>query len=196
MNRLVIYGASGHGRVIADIAKMSGYTDIVFYDDDPGKTSLGDYEVLHELDDSDFDLIIGVGDNATRQMLAEKMNRKLVTLIHPDTSIGENVQIGEGCVVMARAVINPGTIIGKGVIINTCASVDHDNRIGDFVHVSVNAHTAGTVTIGDRSFIGMSASIINNLTIGEDVFIGAGAVVVNDVNESGTYVGSPARRIR
>lgn len=196
MNRLVIYGASGHGRVIADIARRRGYTDIIFYDDDPKKNAIDGYEVIHKLDDSQYDLIIGIGDNATREKISNKTDRRLVTLIHPDASIGENVQIGEGSVVMARAVINSGTRIGKGAIINTCASIDHDNRIADYVHVSVNAHTAGTVSIGERTFLGMSSSVINNIDICEDVLVGAGAVVTDDIKESGTYIGCPARKIR
>ncbi len=193
MNKLIIYGASGHGKVIADIAKRNGYRDIVFFDDDPDKKELDGYQVMHEFPDDDYDLIVGIGDNRTRQMISERTNKELVTLIHPDSSIGENVSIGQGTVVMAGAVINSGTVIGRGVIINTCASVDHDNRIGDYCHISVNAHAAGTVHIGKRCFIGMGSNIINNITICDDVLLGAGAVVIDDIMEEGTYVGVPAR---
>ena len=193
MNKLIIYGASGHGKVIADIAKLNGYRDIAFFDDDPLKNELDGYMVMHDFPDDDYDLIIGIGDNRTRQLISERTDKELVTLIHPDSSIGENVSIGKGSVVMARAVINSGTIIGKGVIINTCASVDHDNRIGDYCHISVNAHTAGTVHIGERCFIGMGSNIINNISICDDVLVGAGAAVVDDIIEKGTYIGVPAR---
>ena len=195
MNRLIIYGASGHGKVTADIAKRNGYDDIIFYDDDLNKNELDNYPVIHAFPEEEYDLIIGIGDNRTRQLISERCNKKLITLIHPSVVIGENVTIAEGAVIMAGTVINPGSFIGKGVIVNTYASVDHDNHIADFCHISVDAHTAGGVSIGQRSFVGMGAHIINNINIGEDVMIGAGAVVVNDIMEAGTYVGVPAKRI-
>ena len=193
--KLVIYGASGHGKVAADIARHNGYEEIVFYDDDIQKTELGQYQVIHDFHGyENHDLFIAIGDNATREKIALKMNRDLVTLIHPSAVIGEDVKIGKGVVVMAKAVINSGTVLGDGVIVNTCASIDHDNRIGSYAHVSVNAHTAGTVTIGKRSFIGMSASIINNISICDDVLVAAGALVIEDIGEAGTYIGIPAKK--
>ena len=195
MNKLVIYGASGHGKVIADMARLNGYEDIVFYDDDPSKNKIDEYDVIHEFPDEEYDLIIGVGVNKTREMISKKMSRELITLIHPDATIGENVSIGKGVVVMARAVINPGTVIGDGVIVNTYASLDHDNYIKDYCHISVNVHTAGNVSIGERSFIGIGANVVNNVTICDDVTVGAGACVVKDINEEGTYVGVPARKL-
>ena len=194
--KLIIYGASGHGKVAADIARLNGYEQIVFYDDDPEKQEIGSYQVIHDFTGyEDYDLFIAIGDNATRETISLKMNRERINLIHPSAVIGEEVKLGQGIVVMARAVINPGTIIGDGVIINTYASIDHDNVIGAYAHVSVNAHTAGTVTIGERSFIGMSSSIINNVSICADAIIGAGALVVDDIGEAGTYIGVPARKI-
>ena len=196
MNRLLIYGASGHGKVIADIAKKGGYSDILFYDDDREKEQIGEYKILHDFPEGDFDAIIAVGDNKTRQILSEKLEDRLVTLIHPSAVVADDVTIGKGTVIMAQAVINPGTKIGKGVIINTCSSVDHDNVIEDFVHISVDAHTAGTVMIKNRTFIGIGASVTNNISISEDVIIGAGAAVVKDINEKGVYAGVPAKRIK
>ena len=193
--KLLIYGASGHGKVAADIARHNGYEEILFYDDDIQKNDLGQYKVIHDFHGcEDHDLFIAIGDNATREKISLRMQRQLVTLIHPTAVIGEDVQIGQGVVVMAKAIINPGTILGDGVIVNTCASIDHDNRIGNYAHISVNAHTAGTVTIGERTFIGMSASVINNISICDDALIGAGALVVEDIREAGTYIGVPAKK--
>ena len=193
--KLVIYGASGHGKVAADIARRNGYEEIVFYDDDAQKTELGQYRVIHDFKGyEDHDLFIAIGDNTTREKISLRMNKEIVTLIHPDAVIGEDVKIGKGVVIMAKAVVNSGTVLGDGVIVNTCASLDHDNRIGDFAHISVNVHTAGTVTVGRRSFIGMSASIINNISICDDALVAAGALVVEDIREAGTYIGIPARK--
>ena len=201
--RLVIIGASGHGRVIADIAKKNGYLDIVFFDDNPELKICGNYPVLGTSKDVnrflDEDFIVAIGKSITREIIQNKlesMGVNIVTLIHPSAVIGENVEIGKGTVVMAGAVINPSSKIGKGCIINTCSSVDHDCEIGDFSHVSVGAHMAGTVKIGTRTWIGAGATVSNNIEIVDDCTIGAGAVVIKTILEAGTFVGVPARKIK
>ncbi len=197
MNKLIILGASGHGKVIADIAANVGYTDIVFLDDDitikecsgfpvVGKTSLAKSMA--------GDKIIAIGNASVRESIHRDI--KLITLIHPNAVIGRNVEIGEGSVVMAGAVINPDTKIGKGCIINTASSVDHDCIINDYVHVAVGAHICGTVCIGEKVWIGAGAIIINNIEICDKCKIGAGTVVIDNIDKNGVYAGVPARLIR
>lgn len=197
MNKLIILGASGHGKVIADIAVNVGYTDIVFLDDDitikecsgfpvVGKTSLAKSMA--------GDKIIAIGNASVRESIHRDI--KLITLIHPNAVIGRNVEIGEGSVVMAGAVINPDTKIGKGCIINTASSVDHDCIINDYVHVAVGAHICGTVCIGEKVWIGAGAIIINNIEICDKCKIGAGTVVIDNIDKNGVYAGVPARLIR
>lgn len=204
MNRLLIIGASGHGKVLADIALKNGYRDIYFIDDDTSITSLGEYavigtfETVFSFDINEYDVIVGIGNASVRRRMQKRLeesNYKVVSLIHPTAVIAHDVKIGSGTAVMAGAIINPGSIIGKGCIINTSASVDHDNIIGDFVHISVAAHTAGTVTVGNNTWVGIGAAVINNINVTSDVMIGAGAVVVKDIIESGTYIGVPAVKI-
>lgn len=201
MNKLVIIGASGHGKVIADIAEKAGYTDIVFLDDDPAAVSCGKYKVVGGCEKAssykNADFIVAIGNAAIRrniQSMLGDMGLNAVSLIHPAAVIADNVTIGAGSAVMAGAVINPYAKIGAGCIINTCASVDHDCRIGDFVHISVGAHVAGTVNIGDNTWIGAGATVINNIGICENCMIGAGAVVVSDIVAPGKYIGVPARK--
>lgn len=202
MNNLVIVGASGHGKVVADIAERNGYTDIVFLDDNQQVTSCGIYKVVGECKDAlnykDADFIVAIGNAKVRRKIQSEfteMGLHIVSLIHPAAVIAQNVKIGIGTVVMAGAVVNPYTEIGQGCIINTCASVDHDCRIGDFAHISIGAHVAGTVTIKENTWIGAGATISNNIEIVADCTIGAGAVVVHDIQETGTYIGIPARKI-
>lgn len=199
MKKLLIYGAGGNGEVCADIAKRNGYDNILFFDDNESINKLGKYNVIHNMSDineNEYDYFNAIGDNRTRELVSNKLNKKLVTLIHPTAVIGENVNIGEGCVIMANTVINPGCKIGKGVIINTCASVDHDNTIGNYTHISVNSHLAGNVHIGERTFVGINSTVINNVNVGSDIIIGASSTVVNDINEIGTYIGTPAKLIK
>ena len=204
MKSIAIMGASGHCKVIAEIALEEGYDNIVFVDLNPTIDMLGEYPVADEDTDLDnfinekYDFIVGIGDAKIRRKVQEKLISKganVVTLVHPSAVIAYDAKIGVGTVVMAGAVVNPGTTIGDGVIINTCASVDHDNMIGDYAHISVGAHTAGTVAIGDNTWLGIGAVVSNNLSICSNCVIGAGAVVVKNIIKEGTYVGVPAKKI-
>ena len=199
MKKLAIIGASGHGKVIADIARRNGYSEIVFLDDVESIHECGGYTVIGKSSEAgtiDADVIVGIGNSDIRKRIQESIpHEKMVTLIHPDAVIAEDVEIGAGTVVMAGAVINPGVGIGKGCIINTCSSVDHDCEVGDYVHISVGSHLCGTVSVGSGTWIGAGATVSNNISICPDCMIGAGAVVVNDIQESGTYVGVPAKRV-
>lgn len=199
MKKLAIVGASGHGKVVADIAVKNGYTEIVFLDDNENAFKCGHYSVLgksSDVMDFDADIIIGIGNAGVRKRIQESIpDEKLITLIHPDAVVAEDVVIGAGTVVMAGTVINPGARIGKGCIINTCSSVDHDCKVDDYVHIAVGSHLCGSVTLGNGTWIGAGATVNNNVSICQDCIIGAGAVVINDIKETGTYVGVPAKRV-
>ena len=196
---LTIIGASGQGKVVADIAEKNGYDEIEFLDDDLTITHCGKWPVTGravKAADIHHDLFVAIGDAAIREKLMCCFHdRHFPVLVHPSAVVAENVVIGEGTVVMAGAVINPGAWLGRGCIINTCASVDHDCRLGDYSHVAVGAHLSGTVNLGKRSWIAVGASVVNNVTICDDVTVGAGAVVLHDIDEPGTYIGVPARRL-
>lgn len=199
MKQLIIIGASGHGKVVADCAVKNGYRNIVFLDDNESTTHCGRYKVVgrsKEVGQMSGDVIVAIGNADFRQKIqASIVENRLVTLIHPEAVIGDDVEIGIGSIVMAGVVINPGSRIGKGVIVNTSSSIDHDCVIGDFVHVAIGAHLAGNIAIGNNSWIGAGAIVNNNLCIGSNCVIGAGAVVVKDIEKAGTYVGVPAKRL-
>lgn len=202
MNRLVILGANGHGKVVADIASKCGYKEIVFLDDNERIKYCMEYPVIGKCSDIGLyledDFVIAIGNPQTREKMQKQIINscgKIVSLIHPSAVIASGVQIGKGTVVMAGAVINPDSKIGDGCIINTGATVDHDNVIEDFVHVSVGSHLAGTVRIGKSTWTGVGAVVSNNISICEKCVIGAGAVVVRDIVEEGTYVGVPAKKV-
>lgn len=190
MNRLVIVGAGGHGKVIADIALKNGYTDIKFVDDNVTGICLefpiiGTTSNLETMDDGNTDFVVAVGDNAVRRKIVESHDMHWIDLIHPSAQIGYGVTIDEGTVMMAGAVINSGAKIGRHCIINSCSVIEHDNRIGDFVHISPNATLGGTVRVGENSHIGIGATVRNNVTIGRNTVIGAGAVVVKNISGGG-----------
>ena len=201
---LVIIGASGQGKVAADIAKLIGrYHNILFLDDASTEVCMG-IPVLGKSDMADdfleeADFFVAIGNPVIRRKFLEELEAKganIVSLIHPHAIIGTNVQIGLGTAIMAGAVLNPECRIGKGCIINTCASVDHDCVLGDYVHVSVGAHLAGMVVVGQETWIGAGATVSNNITIYEGCIIGAGAVVIKDLSANCTAVGVPAKPIK
>ena len=191
MKNVVIIGASGHGKVVADIVAASGDKLIGFLDDDLTKNPLGYISDYSKYMDCYF--VIAIGDAATREKIS-KLPLKWHTAIHPSAIVSPSVTIGEGTVVMPNAVINAGSSVGKHCIINTSSVVEHDNNIGDFSHISVGAKLGGTVSIGKSCWIGLGSSISNNVTICDCCVIGAGALVIHDIHESGTYVGVPAKK--
>lgn len=200
---LIIIGASGHGKVVADIAvKMNRWKEIVFLDDNQSiKKHLG-FDVVGNTNDTNeykerADFFVAIGDNSIRENIQERlMNNRfsIATLIHPDAVIAIDVEIGIGTAVMAGVVINTSTRIGDGCIINTSSSIDHDNMIKDFVHISPGVKLAGTVSIGTGTWLGIGSIVINNISIIERSLIGAGSLVIEDINTPGTYMGSPVRR--
>lgn len=201
---LLIIGASGHGKVVADIAlKMNKWSYIAFLDNDESIISPMGIEVIGRATDvskyiNDYEIFVGIGNNVTRKNIQDSLEAngaRIPVLIHPTAVIGERVEIGKGTVVMAGAVINCCTRIGKGCIINTGVTIDHDNEIEDYVHISPGANTAGTVKVGKGSWLGIGSKVSNNVNITSGCVIGAGTVVIKDIAEAGTYVGVPARRL-
>lgn len=200
MNRLIIVGAGGHGKVIADNAVKNGYTDICFIDDSLkgeclGFPVIGTVSETESFNDGKTDFVIGIGNNETRKNIAEKFDVNWATLIHPSAKISLNVTIGKGTVVMAGAVVNVCAEVGKHCIINSNAVVEHDNVIGDYVHISPGVALGGTVSIGDCSHIGIGATVINNISVCRNCVIGAGSVVVRNIEAGGKYAGVPARSL-
>ena len=203
-DKIVIIGASGHGKVVADIAKLNGYKEIVFLDDDINKTSCSKYKVIGRSKDIDmylneYDFFVAIGNNKIRKKIMKILSGKRIiqpVLIHPSAIIDETVSVKEGTVIMANTVINADTKIGRGCIINTVSSIDHDCIINDYVHISPGSHIAGTVNIGENTWIATGVSVINNISITANCIIGAGSVIINDINISGTYVGFPVRKVR
>jgi sugar O-acyltransferase (sialic acid O-acetyltransferase NeuD family) len=201
-DKLLIIGASGQGKVVADIAiKMDKWRDVAFLDDNQNiKSSMGlnvigkAINALKYIDN--YDIFIAIGHNAIRknfQQRLEENGASIPVLIHPSSIIGYGVNIKPGTVVMAGSVINCCSEIGNGCIINTGVTIDHDSVIDDYVHLSPGVHLAGAVKVGKESWLGIGSAVINNITVSENCIIGAGAIVINNLIEPGTYVGIPAR---
>jgi UDP-N-acetylbacillosamine N-acetyltransferase len=190
MSALYIYGASGHGMVLADIARACNYTDIKFVDD--GNMDYPNFNDLIFQGDEKF--IIGIGNNQVRAKLQERLNTKnftIISLIHPSAIISPSVSIGIGTVIMPHVVVNAQSNIGNGVILNTGCIIEHECIIGDYAHISPSVALAGNVCIGVKTQIGIGSCIIQGIQVGESSLIGAGSVVVKDIGENRIAYGNP-----
>lgn len=205
MNRLAVLGASGHGKVIADLAEILGWHEVVFFDDawpqvaqNGAWTVAGDSQALVNQLSRYAGVVVAIGNNRIRadklRWLA-KNTAPIVSLIHPSAVISRYVCFGDGCVVMAGVVVNADSNIADGVILNTGCSVDHDCAIGACAHISPGVRLAGGVRVGAQSLVGIGACVKQLVSIGQQVVIGAGAAVVTDLPDGVTAVGVPAKAI-
>ncbi|WP_415328645.1 acetyltransferase [Chryseobacterium sp. MMS23-Vi53] len=193
---MYLFGASGHGKVVADIAIDKGISITAFIDDDTNKIECYGFPVIQKIMDSKIPLIITIGDNLIRKKIAGKIINNLETLIHSRSIVSPTSKIGKGSVIMGGVTINADSFIGEHCIINTNASIDHECYIENFVHVSPNAALAGNVQVGEGSHIGIGATVIQNIKIGKWCIIGAGAVILKDVPDYSVIVGNPGRVIK
>lgn len=195
MKSIYIYGASGHGLVVADIARSCGYEEILFIDD--GENEYPTFEEIKEK--NDYPMAFGIGQNNIRNKLFEKILQngfEIATLVHPSATISSFVIIGTGTVVMPQVVINAKAVIGKGVILNTASVIEHENIIEDFVHISPNTALAGEVRIKKGTHVGIGSNIIQGITIGENCIIGAGSIVLRDIGDNKLCYGNPCKEIK
>lgn len=197
--KIIVFGASGHGKVIMEILQSMGHRELAVWDDQPAGFVLG-YEVVKpdQKDTARLPLLIAVGDNAARKKLVSRFSdiHPFSRAIHPSVITSPSAEIGEGTVVMAGVVMNAEVKIGRHVIVNTSASIDHECLLGDFVHVSPNATLCGRVEIGEGTHVGAGSVIVQNIKVGKWCRIGAGAVVIQDVPDYCTVVGNPGRVIK
>lgn len=203
--KIFIFGASGHAKVVIDVVERQGVYTIAFLVDDNadlrgkeffGYPVLGGKAELLLVPDAPLRCLVAIGVNSARVRVAEWLGQQgysMVTAIHPSAQIGRDVTIGEGSVIMAGVVVNPATTIGEQVIVNTMASIDHDCRIDSGVHLAPGSTLCGSVTVGTGSFICSGATVIPNLKVGSFVTVGAGSTVIRDVPDGAIVLGSPAK---
>lgn len=200
MNKVVVFGAGGHARVVIDCLQDKGVTVAGVFDAKPVKSEnslgapyLGNYDSGVA---QDLPMIIAIGDNLSRKMLSEKSEHKFATAIHPSASVSPNAIVSEGTMILHRAILQTRAIVGKHVILNTGSQVDHDCVLGAFVHIGPGAVLCGSVTVGEGALVGAGAVVTPGINIGNWAIVGAGAVVIENVPDHATVVGSPARIIK
>lgn len=200
-HQLVIYGAGGHGLVVADAAVASGWQVIGFIDDNagPGATLAGRPMWRTTTDTPRHaSVIVAVGDCTARQRLIEKLRaggHALASILHPSAVVSPSAQLGAGVFVGPLAVVNALATLADGVIVNSGAIVEHHNQLGACSHIAPGATLAGGVSVGAFSLVGAGASVRPRIRIGTRVTVGAGAAVVNDIADGLTVAGVPAKAI-
>lgn len=214
---IVVIGAGWHGGEIYSYlqdlsAKDPGLRVAGFIDEQKPRGKSRDIEVLGSFQDLDgllkrnpseiYHYITAAGDNETRRRFVEKItsiasaNLHPWSLVHPKSTIGHDVEIGDGTCLAPGSIVTTHVRIGSHCLLNVKASVSHDCVLGQFVNLNPGATVAGNVRIGEGAFIGAGATVIDKVAIGEWSIVGAGAVVVQDVPPHVTVVGVPARVIR
>lgn len=202
---MFLIGASGHGRVVAEIL-IGAHPTLRVLDRDPHQIGLtvldrvveDEARVLAHLSEP-VDFFVAIGASAVRERVIERWlarGHRLATARHPSALVSSTAHLGPGCCFMAGSIVQAGCRLGRGVIINTAATVDHDCRLGDYVHVAPGAHLAGDVTVGDHGWIGIGSVAREGVTIGSGTLVGAGSVIVTDLPEDVVAHGNPCRVAR
>jgi sugar O-acyltransferase (sialic acid O-acetyltransferase NeuD family) len=204
VKRVIIFGAGGHGKVLADVAMRSGLSVAGFVDDRLGSRMvagleipvLGDRAWLLGQSRDTFCCALGVGDNFARMHIGELLKREgfeLAMLISPFAAVAPSATIAAGVSVMAGSVINPLANLGEGVIVNSGAIVEHDVKVGRYASVQPNSVLAGGVEIGELAQVALSATVLPCLRIGCRSTLGAGSVATRSIPDDVIAYGIPAR---
>lgn len=196
---MLLYGASGHAKVIISCLRATNVDVLAIFDDDLSKKELWTIPVIGFYDaqySPSSPIIISIGYNSIRQKVAGNIQHPFGKVAHPTATIDESVNWQEGTVIFHHAVIQADTHIGKHVIVNTSASIDHDCVIGDFVHIAPKATLCGNVRVGESTLIGAGTVVAPNLTIGKNCMIAAGSVITKNIPNNAIVRGNPARVIK
>lgn len=207
---VLIIGAGGHAKVVADAIEQEGIHRIIgFVDEDQdrlcevyGYPVVGGMEVFKEKRFSAVNAgILAVGDNGKRKLLAERISQirasfVFITVTHPAAVLSRGVKVGHGTIIMPGAIVKSDTCVGNHCVINSNCSLGHDTSIGDFVTIGPGALVGGHVKIGDCSMVSLGANVIHNIEIGEQTIIGSGATVVNHIGSGVIACGIPAKVTR
>ena len=210
-NRVLVFGTSGHARVVIDILRRDTSVKLVGC---IGQRKLGEEErtgIAYLGMDNELEAIVeahdvmagivAIGDNWRRHEVVSRIQRQIpgfwfIQAIHPTTVIGDGVEIGAGTVVTAGCVISTGAKVGEHCVLNTRSVLDHDSCMGDFASLAPGATVGGDVQIGAFTAIGLGSDVIHGRNISEHVIIGAGSVVTRDIPPAVVAYGIPAKIVR
>jgi sugar O-acyltransferase (sialic acid O-acetyltransferase NeuD family) len=199
---LLIFGAGGHARVVADAAQAMAAGWQLLASDRNDAVCHGELlpgialRPLSQCLPLPAAVHVAIGDNAARARESQALGlERLLTVVHPAAVVSPHATLAAGCFVAAASVLAPGAHVGTGTLINHAAVVDHDCVLGAFVHLAPGAVLGGQVRLGEGVLVGSGAVVQPGCVVVAGARIGAGAVVCRDITAPGVYVGVPARRI-
>ena len=187
---MFLYGAGGHAKVIMDILKAEGKQVEALIDDNGELDELMGVKVLHNVNCEISPLIVSIGNNCIRRLIAEKVDAVFGMAVHPSAIVSGSARVDVGTVVMQGVIIQACVQIGRHCIINTGASIDHECVIDDFVHISPRVTLCGNVHVGEGTWIGAGTVVIPGVKIGKWTVIGAGSVVDKDIPDGVLALGN------
>jgi sugar O-acyltransferase (sialic acid O-acetyltransferase NeuD family) len=170
MKRLLIIGAGGHGRAVAEAAMLGReYLPVAFLDDAVSPPAQiwdipiwGSTEALATFHDRVDAVVVAIGRNELREALHARVRAAhfpLATVVHPAAVVSPRAEVGDGCALMAGAIVGTQARLGEGVIVNAAAVVDHDCTVEPFGHLGVNACMAGGTTLGTGAWMQAGSSL-------------------------------------
>ena len=180
--RVIVIGAGGHGRSVAEAVLLLGRDELVGFVDDGADANakvwtypiLGRTDSLHTLREHADAVVVAIGNNTIREKLharAREVGFELLSVIHPTAFVSPTAALGSGCAVMAGAVVGTEAHLGEGVIVNCGATVDHHCRVDAFGHLGVNACMAGGSVLGHRAWMQAGAALGYGVKIAADTVL-------------------------
>ena len=200
MDEIVLFGCGGHSRSVADVILHNNQCEKIIFVDSSARENemIFGFNVLPEIP-----INIGTkyflcnGDNVSRKnKYVQLKNSDIITVVSKLAYIGKNVTIGRGTFVAHSCHLGPEVTLGENTIINTGSIIEHEVKIGNHSHIGPNATISGRTVIGDQVFIGVGSCVIDNVTICSNVRVGANSTVIDSIEEPGTYVGNPVKKIK
>lgn len=205
--KIVVFGAGGHAKVVIDALEACGTPPEAVYDDNQqlwkktyyGYEVIGGLAALSELKADNVAVVIGIAVNQVRFKLAHQlsaMGLRLRGVRHPSAIVSRSAVVAESAQLMGGTIINPDARIGEHSIVNTGGLIEHDTCLDKFIHIGPGAMLSGAVKVLEGAFIGTGACVIPFQKVGAWATVGGGSVVIDEVPDGTTVVGSPARDVR
>ena len=208
--KLILIGGGGHCKACIDVIECTEEYEIIGILDreDLVDTNVLDYKVIGTDDDilkykqEGCQFLITVGQIKSAEIrkkiaqLLEQQDAIFATIISPRAHVSKYAQIGKATIVMHGVTVNASAEVGENCILNTGCGIEHDTVIGNHTHISTYTIVNGGCIIGNEVFVGSNATVSGNINLGNNIVIGSGSVVLKNIDESGTYVGNPVKKIK
>lgn len=206
MEKLLIVGAGGLGKEVVDLVlAVDRYEIAGFLDDNPDKkgTLVNQIPVLGDLGQLDKyqgirNLVIAVANPETKKRIAglgKKAGFQFPNLIHPSVVFGSSVSLGQGNIICAGSIVSTEARLQSFITINPQCGIGHESSLYCYSTLYWGVHLGGKTIIGECCELGTHSCVLQGQTFTDNVILGAGAVAVKSIDEPGTYVGIPARRM-